>query len=171
MQFSSGRPYAALLDDACTSSTGDLTLDNPCDNLGGNGNQTVNDTAANQSTANSALGINGSGPSPNEGINSFYGPWTKEVDMGLARSFKVGERQSFTLQAQVFNIANHANYYVQNGNGVNQVQYTPVGSNCGDGASASQTCYLVPEDGFRTLQVINALNGPRVLQFAFKYKF
>lgn len=171
MQFSSGRPYAALLDDACTSSTGDLTLANPCDNLGGNGNQTLNDTAANQSTANSALGINGSGPSPNEGLNSFYGPWTQEVDMGLARTFAVGEHHAFTLQAQVFNLANHANYYVQNGNGVNQVQYMPTGSTCGDGASAAQTCYLVPEAGFKTLQVINALNGPRVLQFAFKYRF
>jgi Carboxypeptidase regulatory-like domain/TonB dependent receptor len=177
MLFSSGRPYAALLDDACTSSTGDLTLDNPCDNVGpggpgtGNGNQTINDTAANQSTSNSALGINGSGPSPNEGINSFYGPWTQEVDMGLARTFTVGEHKAFTIQAQVFNLANHANYYVQNGNGVNQVQYSPVGSNCGDGATQTQTCYLVPGAGFKTLQVINALNGPRVLQFAVKYRF
>jgi hypothetical protein len=150
--FSSGRPYAALLDSS------------PAGN-------TLNDTAANQSTPNSALGINGNGPSPNEGINSFYGPWTQEVDMGLARTFTVGERQSFTLQAQVFNLANHANYYAQNGNGVKQVQYAPLGSTCGDGVSPAQTCYLVPEAGFRTLQVINALNGPRVLQFAFKYRF
>jgi hypothetical protein len=164
MLFSSGRPYAALLDTACTTSTG-----NPgtCD--GANGN--VNDTAVNQSTANSALGINGSGPSPNQGINSFYGPWTQEVDLGLARSFTVAERHTITFQAQVFNIANHANYYVQNGNGVNQVQYLPAGRNCGDGISQSQTCYLVPESGFRTLQIINQLNGPRVLQFAFKYRF
>jgi len=38
-------------------------------------------------------------------------------------------------QAQVFNVANHANHYVQNGNDVNQVQYPPVGGNCGDGIS------------------------------------
>jgi hypothetical protein len=164
MAFSSGRPYAALLDTACTSSTGNP---NNCD--GANGN--VNDTAVNQSTANSALGINGSGPSPNEGVNSFYGPWTQEVDLGLARSFTIAERHTITLQAQVFNIANHANYYVQNGNGVNQVQYLPTGSTCGDGINQTQTCYLIPESGFKTLQIINQLNGPRVLQFAFKYRF
>jgi hypothetical protein len=162
--FSSGRPYAALLDTACTSSTGNT---GSCD--GANGH--VNDTAINQSTANSALGINGSGPSLNEGINSFYGPWTQEVDFGLARSFTIGERHTITFQAQVFNVANHPNYYVQNGNGVNAVQYLPTGSTCGDGISQTQTCYLIPEPGFKTLQIINALNGPRVWQFAFKYRF
>jgi hypothetical protein len=164
MLYSSGRPYAALLDTACTTSTGNL---NNCD--GANGQ--LNDTAANQSTANSALGINGSGPSPNVGINSFYGPWTQKVDIGLARSFNIGERHSITFQAQVFNVANHANYYVQNGNGVNPVQYLPAGSTCGDGISPNQTCYLIPESGFKQLQVINALDGPRVFQFALKYKF
>ena len=118
--------YAALLDAACTSTTGNP---NNCD--GANGN--VNDTAVTQSTANSALGINGAGPSPNEGIDSFYGPWTQEVDLGVARSFTLAERHVITFQAQVFNIANHPNYYVQNGNGVNQVQYLPTGSTCGNG--------------------------------------
>jgi len=164
MLFSSGRPYTALLDSACTTSTGNL---NNCD--GANG--ALNDTAANQSTANSALGINGSGPSPNVGINSFYGPWTQQVDLGIARSFHIAEKHSITIQAQAFNVANHANYYVQNGNGVNQVQYLPAGSNCGDGMSQTQTCYLIPESGFKTLQIVNALNGPRVFQFALKYRF
>ncbi len=164
MLFSSGRPYAALLDGACTSSTGDP---GNCD--GANGS--LNDTAANQSTANSALGINGRGPSPNEGINSYSGPWTEKVDLGLARTFTIRERHTITLQAQVFNVANHANFYAQNGNGVNQIQYQPVGNNCGDGISQNQTCYLIPESGFKTLQVVNALDGARVFQFALKYRF
>lgn len=164
MLFSSGRPFAALLDTACTTSTGNP---NGCD--GANG--TINDTAANQSTANSALGINGSGPSPNVGINSFYGPWTEQVDLGLARSFQISERHTLTIQAQAFNVANHANFYVQNGNGVNAVQYLPAGTTCGDGMTQTQTCYLIPEWGFKTLQIVNALNGPRVFQFALKYSF
>src|ERR1700730_16263195 len=45
MLFSSGRPYAVLLDAASSEGT-------------------LNDTAANRSTANSALGINGKGPGP-----------------------------------------------------------------------------------------------------------
>jgi len=163
-QFASGRPYAALLDAACTSST--LDSEN-CDGAGNN----LNDTAVNQSTANSALGINGSGPSPNVGLNSSYGPWIQEVDLGLARHFAITEKQRITFQVQAFNLFNHANYYVQNGNGANPLQYQPVGKNCGDGLSQNQTCYLVPESGFGSLQIINALNGPRVLQFAFKYIF
>jgi hypothetical protein len=195
MQFYSGRPYAAILDDTCTSVSGqggggdDAAHsrrrafddgDAPASyNVGscsadGSQNNPVNDTAVNQATSNSALGINGSGPSPGEGINSFYGPWIEQIDLGLSRSFHVTERNVISFQAQAFNLFNHANYYVQNGGGVNQTQYAPNGPSCGDGQSQNQTCYLVPETGpggFGTLQTINALNGPRVLQFAFRYSF
>ena len=37
---------------------------------------------------------------------------------------------------QAFNLFNHANYYVQNGDGINQLQYNPIGTNCGDGATS-----------------------------------
>jgi hypothetical protein len=167
MQFSSGRPYAALLDSACTSST--LSFDN-CD---GESNG-VNDSAFNQSTANTALGINGSGPSPAVGLNSFNGPWIMQVDAAVSRSFALTERQKIILTAQAFNLANHANFYVQNGNGVNSIQYNPIGQNCGDGQTQNQVCYLVPDSGaggFKSLQSINALNGPRIFQFALRYSF
>jgi hypothetical protein len=131
----------------------------------------LNDSAVNQSTSNSALGINGAGPSPVVGLNSFYGPWTQQIDLGLARQIPITERQSITLQVQAFNLLNHANYYVQNGNGVNPVQYLPVGNTCGDAQSQNQTCYLVPEPGFKQLQIVNALYGPRVFQFSFKWNF
>ena len=173
MQFSSGRPYAALLDDTCTTvpdANGLLSVGS-CSN---SGNNPLNDTAVNQATANSALGINGSGPSPGVGLNSFYGPWTEQVDLGLSRTFHLGEHQAITLQSQAFNLFNHANYYAQNGGGVNQTQYAPNGPNCGDGQSSNQTCYLIPEagpGGFGSLQSVNSLHGPRVLQFAFKYRF
>jgi hypothetical protein len=169
MQFASGRPYAALLDSACPVDDG---IDQPC----GDGGNIINNSAALQSTANSALGINGSAPSPVVGLNSFYGPWTQQVDVGLARHFHISERQQMSLQVQAFNVLNHANYYVQNGNGVNAIQYVPYGETCGnpDNPQVNQTCYLVPNNGtagFGTLQRINALNGPRVLQFAIKYSF
>ncbi len=176
MLFSSGRPYAALLDNACTTytaSNGSSSLGTiPLDQLNCVGaGSSLNDSAVNQSTSNSALGINGAGPSPAVGLNSFYGPWTQQIDLGLARQIPLTERQSITLQVQAFNLLNHANYYVQNGNGVNPVQYLPVGNNCGDAQSQNQTCYLVPESGFRQLQIINALYGPRVFQFSFKWNF
>jgi hypothetical protein len=160
MQFASGRPYAPLLDVGALSNS-------------------VNNTASLQSTPNSALGINARSPSRFAGLNSFYGPWTQQIDLGLTRRFNLIERHVITLQAQVFNVMNHANYYVQNGTGVNSIQYAAAafGSNpdgsttCGDGATLNQTCYLVPNPNFGKLQVINALNGPRVMQFALKWMF
>ena len=154
MQFASGRPYAALL--AATEA-----------------GSVLNDTAALQSTANSALGINGAGPSPFAGLNSFYGPWTQQIDMGLARRFKLTERQNLSFQVQAFNLLNHANYYVANGNGVSAIQYAPIGDTCGnpDNPQANQLCGLVAATDFGSLQRVNALNPPRVLQFVVKYSF
>ena len=155
MEFSSGRPYAGLL---APASSGD----------------NLNDTAFNQDTANTAGGINGAGPTPGIGINSFYGPWLERIDVGLARNFRIREGKQLQLQAQAFNLFNHANYYVQNGDGINQLQYNPVGSNCGDGATLNQTCYLVPNSGagnFGQLQEISPNGLPRVLQFSARFAF
>jgi Carboxypeptidase regulatory-like domain/TonB dependent receptor len=174
MQFSSGRPYAGLLSPACTSVSGVLNFS---DCTGADGN--LNDTAFNQATANTALGINGAGPTPGIGLNFFYGPWVEEIDLAIGRTFQIKENHTVQLQVQAFNLFNHANFYVQNGDGVNQAQYNPIGTSqgrypCGDGVSLYQTCFLVPNAGpgnFGTLQEINPLNPPRVLQFAIKYNF
>ena len=168
IQFASGRPYAATLASACPVDE----FDSACEEDG----NILNNSAALQSTANSALGINGSGPSPFTGLNSFYGPWTQQVDLGISRGFRLSERNVLAFQVQAFNLLNHANYYVQNGNGVNAVQYLPFGDTCGnpDNPQANQTCYLLPNSGptgFGTLQRINSLNGPRVLQFSLKWSF
>jgi hypothetical protein len=96
------------------------------------------------------------------------------VDVALARSFPVGERKELQLQVQAFNLFNHANFYVQNGDGINQLQYNPIGSNCGDGASLNQTCYLVPNSGpgnFGALQEISPNGLPRALQFSARFTF
>jgi hypothetical protein len=167
MEFSSGRPYAGLLSPACTSSS--LSFSN-CDGA----NDNLNDSAFNEDTANSAAGINGGGPTPGIGLNSFYGPWIERIDAGLARSFPIREGQELQIQVQAFNLFNHANFYVQNGDGVNPLQYNPIGANCGDGSSVNQTCYLVPNAGpgnFGALQEISPNGLPRVLQFAMRFTF
>jgi hypothetical protein len=167
MEFSSGRPYAGLLSPACTSST--FSFGN-CDGA----NNNLNDSAFNQDTANTAGGINGAGPTPGIGLNSFYGPWLERIDVGLGRSFRVAEGKELELQAQAFNLFNHANWYVQNGDGINQLQYNPIGSNCGDGATLNQTCYLVPNSGpgnFGALQEISPNGLPRVFQFSARFTF
>jgi hypothetical protein len=167
MKFSSGRPYASLLAPACTSST--LSFSN-CNGA----NDNLNDTAFNQDTANSAAGINGAGPTPGVGLNSLYGPWLERIDVGLARSFSIKEGKQLQFQVQVFNLFNHANFYVQNGDGINQLQYNPIGTNCGDGATLNQTCYLVPNSGpgnFGTYQEISPNGLPRALQFSLRLAF
>ena len=155
MEFSSGRPYAALLGPA-------------------SGGNNLNDTAFNEDTANTAGGINGGGPVPGVGLNSFYGPWLERIDAGLARSFILREGRDLQVQAQAFNLFNHANYYVQNGNGINPLEYNPVGPNCGDGATLNQTCYLVPNSGpgnFGAFGEISPNGLPRVLQFSMRFSF
>lgn len=169
MEFSSGRPYAGLLGPACGSSQ----LGN-CPGTGDN----LNDTAFNQDAAATAGGINGVGPTPGIGLNSFYGPWLERIDLGLGRSFKIAEGKELEFQVQAFNLFNHANYYVQNGDGINQTQYNPYSNptnpNCGDGMTANQTCYLVPNSGpgnFGTLLEISPDGLPRVLQFSARFTF
>ncbi len=174
MEFSSGRPYAGLLSPACTTP---LAAGTPFANAFTSCNgadDNLNDTAFNQDTAATAGGINGAGPTPGIGLNSFYGPWLERIDLGIARSFEVKEGKELEFQAQAFNLFNHANYYVQNGDGINQLQYNPVGTNCGDGMSANQTCYLVPNTGpgnFGTFQEISPNGLPRVLQFSARFTF
>jgi carboxypeptidase family protein len=155
MAFSSGRPYAGLLSPSAIG-----------DNL--------NDSAFNEDTANTAGGINGAGPTPGIGLNSFYGPWLERIDLGLGRKFPLAERAALQLQVQAFNLFNHANYYVQNGNGINQLEYNPAGPNCGDGQTLNQTCYLIPNSGpgnFGTLQEISPNGTPRILQFSARLSF
>ena len=168
-QFNSGRPYTGTLNAACTGPN----LQN-CTGAGDN----LNDSAFNQSTNNTALGIGGAGPSPNLGFNSFYGPWIDEGDIGIERRFVFHKTQYISMTAQVFNVTNHQNYFVQAQAGAQTLQYNPVGNNCGDGASANQTCYLIPNtvaqastSPFGQLESIDQLNPPRVWQFSARYTF
>lgn len=168
-QFNSGRPYTGVLNAACTG----INLQS-CTGAG----DVLNDSAVNQSTANTAAGIAGNGPSPDRAYDSFYGPWIDEVDLGFERQFKTYHDQFVSLQAQVFNVTNHQNYFVQAGAGVQNIQYNPFGATCGDGASANQTCYLMPNtvqqgstSPFGLLQSIDQLNPPRVWQFSARYTF
>jgi hypothetical protein len=163
IQFNSGRPYTGLLNSACVGAS--LSACKSGDNL-------------NNSAYNQSVGGSGISPAPNFGYNYFYGPWIDEGDIGLERRFFVHNQQYVSLTAQVFNVTNHQNYFVQAGSGVQALQYNPVGTNCGDGKSINQTCYLIPngttqgaKSPFGELESIDQQNPPRVWQFAFRYGF
>jgi Carboxypeptidase regulatory-like domain len=139
----------------------------------------LNDTAELQATANTAAGLVGGnspgyGLAPGDGINSFTGPGTAQVDLGIERAIKIKETQSITLKVQSFNLLNSANYFVYAGSGINQVQYTTSGATCGDGKTLNQTCTLTPNTGvggFQTLTAVDQSHPPRIFQFSFAYKF
>jgi hypothetical protein len=161
-QFNSGRPYTATLPAG------------------------YNDSAADQATENTSSGLVGQnspgfGAVPGEGLNTFKGPWINEIDLSLERGLHITEHQVVTVKAQVFNVLNSANYYVESGQGINQVQYNVVpfspSQPCAT-AGNNQTCTLLPDNAaanptnpFQTLNSISQLNQPRIMQFSFTYKF
>lgn len=162
-QVYSGRPYTGVVGNA---PTGDY----------------LNDSAALQGTPNTAAGLVGGGNqeglAPGDGMNSFTGPGIEETDFGILRTFKAGDHQHFTLKVRVFNLFNSANYYVEAGSGINQIQYTASGATCGDGKTLNQTCVLTRNTtsasnpaGFQSLSLVSQGNPPRIVQFAFNYSF
>ena len=113
---------------------------------------------------------NGSAIVQVDGLRKNYG----DIEAIRGISFEIREGKELELQVQAFNLFNHANYYVQNGDGINQLQYNPVGTTCGDGMTQNQTCFLVPNSGpenFGTLQEISPNGLPRVLQFSARFTF
>jgi hypothetical protein len=157
--YGAGRPYAGTLAPACVG-----TALATC-----TGGSNLNDSAFNYSQ-----GINGAGPSPNIGLHSYVGPWTKTVDISVERAFKISEYGKLSLRATAFNTLNSPNYYVMYGSGINGQQYRPIGPTCGDRITQNQACYLVPNNrvgGFGTLNVVQQNTGPRIFQFAAIYRF
>jgi hypothetical protein len=190
-QFNSGRPYTGVIGtgtyQACTTGYTLNAAGNLCTNTTTSATETptpstggsLNDSAALQSTPNTAAGLLGGGSpgyglAPGDGMNTFVGPWITEIDLGIERGFHVTEKQTIVLKAQVFNLFNTADYFVEAGNGINQVQYIANGPTCGDGMTLNQTCTLTPNNGpggFGTRTAISQSNPGRIMQFSFAYKF
>ncbi len=159
-QANAGRPFTGVIGTATNGSS-------------------LNDSAALQATANTAAGLVGGnspgyGLAPGDGLNSFVGPWITEIDLGVERTFPITEKQSVSLKGQIFNVLNSANYYVEAGSGINQVQYNATGATCGDGKTLNQVCTLTPNNGvggFGTRTSISQPNPARIAQVSFSYNF
>jgi hypothetical protein len=102
---------------------------------------------------------------PGEGFNSFRGPGVRDMDLSVARAFKLNERFGLKLRAEAFNVLNHANFQQ---NAVDNTQYTtteectPVGDpNCTNlpiwDATANpdfgHPLFAAPKYGSRNLQL------------------
>lgn len=102
---------------------------------------------------------------PGEGFNSFRGPGVRDVDLSVARGFKLNERLGLKFRAEAFNLFNHANFQQTS---VNNVQYTtseectPIGDpNCINlpiwdatpNSSFGQPLASAPKYGSRNIQL------------------
>jgi hypothetical protein len=102
---------------------------------------------------------------PGEGFNSFRGPGVRDVDLSIARGFKLNERLGLKFRAETFNLFNHANFQQTS---VNNVQYTtteectPIGApNCTNlpiwdataNSNFGQPLAAAPKYGSRNIQL------------------
>ena len=76
-------------------------------------------------------------------INNLFGPGSIRIDMGLTRTFRLREKQTFEFRAEAFNVPNHVNLN-----------------------NPASTALSNP-----TFGVITTVQDPRILQFALKYGF
>ena len=49
----------------------------------------------------------------------------RELTLGWPAAFEIREGKTLQFEVQAFNLFNHANFYVQNGDGINPLQYNP----------------------------------------------
>lgn len=75
-------------------------------------NAKINSTWVNPITGNSEFG-----PWPNNmtGRNSFYGPGSYNLDLGIYKLFALTERFKLQLRGEMYNVQNHSNLYVNTG--------------------------------------------------------
>ena len=80
-----------------------------------NGNSDLPTCASNPTTGLS-LGTNCVFPSNMTGRNEFRQPGVWNSNFGIYKNFKVTEKATLQFRAELYNVFNHSNYYVQTGN-------------------------------------------------------
>ncbi len=110
---------------------------------------------------------------PGEGFNSFRGPGVRDLDLSLARSFRLNERLSLKFRIEAFDLLNHANF--QQG-AVNNVQYT-TSEECGQFDSEGNCLVNLPiwdatlNDHFGKPIFAAPKYGSRNLQLSVRFNF
>ncbi|HWZ42410.1 MAG TPA: TonB-dependent receptor [Candidatus Saccharimonadales bacterium] len=104
---------------------------------------------------------------PGEGFNSFRDAGVRDVDLRIARAFKVNERVALRFAAESFNVLNHANF--QQGI-VNNVQYnlTQRTDSMGNGLDLWDAA---TNPAFGRPQAAASRYGARSLQFSTRLSF
>ena len=108
---------------------------------------------------------------PGQGFNSFRGPGVRDVDVSVARSFKLNERQGLKFRIEAFDVFNHANF--QQG-AVDNLQFT-TNERCTPQPDGS--CSPLPiwdaklNDHFGKPQFAAPKYGSRNLQLSVRFNF
>jgi hypothetical protein len=114
----------------------------------------------NGSLANCAAGespaweIPAAGKFGNAGRNILRGDGLKNFDLGIYRAFRLTERQSLQFRTEVFNLANHPNFYFPNQNTLSSA------------TSGNASFGKISRAAFS-----NQIGAQRQIQFALKYVF
>ena len=91
--------------------------------------------------------------------SSLYGPHYLNIDLALARSFHITERQQIMVRWENFNVLNNVNLTLPSA-------IAPVGGfTPGFGEPAAPAPAIIPTPGY------GVAGGPRIMQFALKYTF
>ncbi len=114
----------------------------------------------------------------NAGIGICSGPPIRNVDFGVNKTFKIGERVSAQFRFEFFNLFNHPIYNAQNVIDNNKINFTNVvfgdaaGNVVTDQRLATQILSADPNNGtnFGRTQTTRE-NGFRQIQYAFKIVF
>ncbi|REJ77463.1 MAG: hypothetical protein DWQ47_13875 [Acidobacteria bacterium] len=88
------------------------------------------------------------GQTGNLGRNLISGPWYWNVDAGLIKNIRFGERYNIQLRAEAFNVVNNTNFFIGENSSIFDVDSTTFGQ-----ISAG------------------SVYAPRIMQFAFRFEF
>ena len=104
---------------------------------------------------------------PGEGFNSFRGPGVQDLDLSVARVFKVSERVRLKFKAEAFDLFNHANFQQ---NTIDNVQYTTTQATDGSG-NGLPIWTAAPNGHFGAPLAIAPRYGSRSFQFSGRVSF
>jgi len=107
---------------------------NPADPTGGTFFPAIGYTPVNPTAA---YVVTGPGAESNVGRNSFYSPGFRVWNLSLGKDIRFNESKYLQLRVDAFNVVNHANFSLSNGN---------ILSNAGVTAATSTHGYVFPTD-------------------------
>ena len=109
-----------------------------------------------------AFSLPAAGQFGNLGRGSIRGPGSKSFDLSVVKNWRMRDRYSFQFRAEMFNAFNHTNFVGFN----NNLQFDGVQILSGGAVNPN---FGKPNNG--SFGRLTAAQGPREIQFGFKFNF